>query len=217
METVKIGVFVTSHIQLLDLACIDVFEMMGKPYLGAIDLSEPIIDMAPNVEIFHISPSPAGTAIPASANARLITTHCISDHEVQPGRLDILVVLGSRTEGTYDKEVMEFLRGHAEDDSTDILIISGGIALCRDAGLLKGRTIAEPQGFRNTLNCGFKDVRLVGDKSRWTQDGNLWSSGGMANGNDLIAAYVLQSQHFAKPVAEIALSIAQIGHRSQEF
>jgi hypothetical protein len=41
--------------------------------------------------------------------------------------------------------------------------------------------------------------------------------GGITNGNDLVAAYARQSRHFPAPVVEMALQMADVGDRPQEY
>lgn len=48
-------------------------------------------------------------------------------------------------------------------------------------------------------------MQLVGDRYRWVQDGNFWSSGGVTNGNDLMAAYARANKHWPPVIVELGL------------
>lgn len=39
----------------------------------------------------------------------------------------------------------------------------------------------------------------------------------MTNGNDLVAAYARQSEHFPRPVVEVALAMTDTGDRAQRY
>lgn len=236
METVKIGVLVPGPVQLLELACVDIFHLMSKSHLASLELSEALVDSSPNVEIFYIASSPAEGSISASSNAQITATHSVKDAEVQPGKLDILLVLGSGTKGPRDQDILDFLRGHVADDSTDVLVGSTGVYLGGDAGVLRGKGVAGPRALQDDLKARYEGVDFVGDRFRWVQDGRLWSGGkivvvservehvltrfsigSMANCNDLVAAYALRSSHFARPIAEIGIAMADFGDRPQQY
>ncbi|KAI0396122.1 ThiJ/PfpI family protein [Xylariaceae sp. FL0594] len=103
--------------------------------------------------------------------------------------------------------------------TTDILSVCTGILICGEAGLLaNGRTVCGPRGMQHVIRERYPGVRLVGERLRWVRDGNLWSSGGITNGNDLAAAYARQNpRHFPPSVVEIALKMADVGDRPQAY
>ncbi|KAI1330128.1 ThiJ/PfpI family protein [Xylariaceae sp. FL0255] len=236
---IKLGVFIPGEVQLLDLACVDVLHMMSKEYLSVIPmLPKHIVGIAPSVDIFYItitntntSSSPSSQTptqnpnqdgsnllVPLSAKATLRATHTLSAPEVQPGNLDILLVPGPEPSATWEKPVLDFLRAHAESPGTDILSICTGIFLCGAAGLLdNGRTACGPRGLQDVVRAKHPGAKLVGEKYRWIQDGNFWSSGGITNGNDLVAAYTRTGKHFPSAVVEIACKMADVGDREQVY
>lgn len=57
-KTVRIGVFIPTDCQLLDMACVDVFGTMSYEYISMLgDLAPaPIVNLAPSVQIFCKSP-----------------------------------------------------------------------------------------------------------------------------------------------------------------
>ncbi|OLN94200.1 Isonitrile hydratase 4 [Colletotrichum chlorophyti] len=232
-KTVKIGVFVPSECQLLDMACVDVLWMASKEYLGPMDfLPRHLAELAPSVRIFYITSTPGspesdGNNTPKlgpgllqlTAGVRIQTTHDILDPEVQPGKLDVVLVPGPDPGASWGEDVLEFLRGHAaRHEETDVLSVCTGIFLCGAAGLLEGKTVCGPRGVQDMLKGRYPGVKFVGEKFRWYQDGNLWTCGGITNGNDLVAAYIRSSsRHFPAPIAEIACQMADVGERGQLY
>ncbi|KAI0434547.1 ThiJ/PfpI family protein [Xylaria sp. FL1042] len=218
-SSVKIGVFIPSGSQLLDLACIDVFHMMSKEYLSVIPmLPKHIPDIAPSVEIFYItSPEMKSEMVPLTANLNVRATHDITDAEVQPGKLDIVLVPGPDPSESWEKPILDFLQAHSKCETTDVLSVCTGIYLCGAAGLLDGRTACGPRGLQDDIRKKHPTAKLVGEKYRWIQDGNFWSSGGITNGNDLVAAYARAGKHFPSAVVEMACKMADVGGRSQSY
>ncbi|KAL2132018.1 hypothetical protein VTI74DRAFT_4302 [Chaetomium olivicolor] len=219
--TVRIGVFMSSQCQLLDMACVDILGSMSHEYLSCLgDLAPPpIVKLAPNVQIFYISTIQPGQPIPLTSAARLCCTHHISDPAVQPGQLDIILVPGPDPSLDWSdrKDATDWLAAHAARPETDILSICTGIYICGAAGLLKGKKACGPRGLQGDLAKKFEGVNWVGEELRWVRDGNLWSSGGITNGNDLVSAYARLSSHFPGPVVELGLLMTETGDRPQTY
>ncbi|KAK6864690.1 DJ-1/PfpI family domain-containing protein [Apiospora arundinis] len=238
---VRIGVFIPTECQLLDVACVDIFGTISHEYmtLCAGLIPQAVIDLAPSVRISYISggPAPSPTTAAASAAAivkepmasdhtaasnRVIPPHVGTCHyteaAVAPGKLDIVLVPGPDPNTTFEAGAIEWLRRQGDVETTDILSICTGILLCGEAGLLKGRTACGPRGLQDKIRDRFgHDVILKGTELRWAQDGRFWSSGGVTNGNDLVAAYARQSKHFPRPVVEVALAMTDTGDRAQKY
>lgn len=178
---VKIGVFIPTDAQLLDTACIDVLAMMSKEYLSLLaDIPKHIVDIAPNVTIYYITTKGNGSIIPLTAGMRIQATHDLSHPDVQPGKLDILLVPGPDPSGSWDEQTLQFLRDHCECVRTDILSVCTGIFVCGAAGIIDGRTVCGPRGLQDQLKKKHPSAKFVGEKYRWFQDGNFWSSGGFS-------------------------------------
>ncbi|KZL87840.1 hypothetical protein CI238_05505 [Colletotrichum incanum] len=229
-KTVKIGVFIPSECQLLDMACIDVFAMMSKEYLRGLPmLPKHISALAPSVSFFYITaPAAAGVETTEShpqkllqltAGVKMQATHDILHPDVQPGKLDIVLVPGPDPNANWDEDVLGFLKDHAEQrEATDVLSVCTGVFLCGAAGLLEGRMVCGPRGLQDVLRKRFPGAEFVGEKYRWFQDGNFWSCGGITNGNDLVAAYARSSKkHFPAAIAEIGCQMADVGDRAQLY
>ncbi len=179
-RTVRIGVFIPSECQLLDLACVDVFGSMSHEYLTNLEfLPSAVTDLAPDVDISYIGTiQPGGQeSVHATSGLRIATTHHLSDPAVGPGKLDIVFVPGPDPRGSWDKETTQWLAAQGACEDTDILSVCTGIFICGEAGLLKGRRVCGPRGLQKQLKERFEGATWLGDELRWVQDGNFWSSG----------------------------------------
>ncbi|KAI1374127.1 class I glutamine amidotransferase-like protein [Hypoxylon crocopeplum] len=178
-----------------------------------------VIDLAPSVQIYYVGSVQAGEPIKLTANETILATHHYGDAEVAPGKLDIVLVPGPDPYSPFDQGAVRWLAAQGNTEGVDILSVCTGIFLCGEAGLLKGRSACGPRGIQEFIKTkGYGEKELVGHKYRWTQDGNLWSSGGVTNGNDLVAAYCRASpHHFPKPIVEIACETTDVGDRAREY
>jgi transcriptional regulator GlxA family with amidase domain len=180
-KQIKIGVYIPSDTQLLDLACVDVFYMMSKEYISILPMvPKHMAAIAPSVSISYITVGAADKKDPIvqlTSFVNIVASHDISHPDVQPGKMDIILVPGPDPNAKFSEEVTDFLKKHAECPTTDILSVCTGIYLCGEAGILKGRTACGPRGLQDDLAKRYSGVKLVGTKYRWIQDGNFWSSG----------------------------------------
>ncbi|EPE04053.1 hypothetical protein F503_04901 [Ophiostoma piceae UAMH 11346] len=216
---VKIGVYIPGDAQLLDVACVDVLGMMSSDYMTAAGLPEQLVAVAPMVNIVYITTveTMAKKAVQLTSSMTMVPTHDILHPDVQPGKLDVVVIPGPAPDLVLASDDREFLRRHAEEPATDILSICTGIYVCGQAGILAGKKACGPRDLQGDIAAKFPGVTLLGDTQRWAHDGNLWSSGGITNGNDMVAAYARASKHFPPPVVELACSIADVGERGQMY
>ncbi|KXH37545.1 ThiJ/PfpI family protein [Colletotrichum simmondsii] len=232
-KMVKIGVFMPSECQLLDMACVDVLFMMSREYLGGLPMiPKHIPNLAPSVEIYYISakacpssssnpgsnPTPEAAEhlvpplLPLTAGVKIQPTHDVSSPEVQPGMLDILLVPGPDPAASWDEETLAFLRGHADEEGeggkgrrTDVLSVCTGAFLCGAAGILEGRRVCGPRGLQDVLKKRFPGASCM-------------FTGGITNGNDLVVAYARSSERrlFPGPTVEIAYFVNSISTESRQ-
>lgn len=103
----------------------------------------------------------------------------MSSPEVQPGKLDIVLIPGPDPSLPVDEESKRWLAAHAAVPTTDILSVCTGAYICGAAGILKGKKFCGPRGLQDDLKTKFGDqgVTWLGGELRWVQDGNIWSSG----------------------------------------
>ncbi|EFZ00218.1 DUF4066 domain protein [Metarhizium robertsii] len=215
---IKIGVFIPNGAQFLDVACVDSFGVMSKKYLGVLPfIPSHVSSLAPDVSIYYVSSPKQGPEIPLTSGAVLKATHVYTDEEVAPGKLDMVVVPGPDPTEKFAEEGLKWLRGHAETEGVDVLSICTGLFICASAGIADGKRASGPRGLQDWLKESFPKLNLVGDKYRWVQDGNFWSSGGVTNGNELVAAYARASNRWAQPVVEAGLMMTEVGDRGQFY
>ncbi|XDG07156.1 hypothetical protein ABKA04_006771 [Annulohypoxylon sp. FPYF3050] len=181
-------------------------------------LPKAFLDLAPSVQIHYIGTVPAGQPIALTSNQGLVATNHYSDAEVAPGKLDIVVIPGPDPFKEFEKGSLEWLKKQSEVPGVDVLSICSGIMICGEAGLLKGKKACGPRGMQDMIKAkGFGEKELVGHKFRWIQDGNFWSSGGVTNGNDLVAAYCRASHHFPTPLVDVICEMIDVGDRPQVY
>lgn len=179
-KTVRIGVFIPTGAQLLDMACVDVFGSMSASYISSLVaagfLPAHVAAAAPAVEICYITsaadrpaadgvigPNSEGDAtdIPLTAGARVRATHVLTDPTVRPGSLDVLLVPGPDPRDKWSEETLAFLKAHFDADvpgqgrKTDVLSVCTGIVLCGEAGILRGRKACGPRGMQKELQSRF--------------------------------------------------------------
>ncbi|KAI0385849.1 ThiJ/PfpI family protein [Hypomontagnella monticulosa] len=220
-RTVRIGVFIPTECQLLDAASVDIMGSMSHEYMTMISdfMPKAIVDLAPVIKIHYIGSVQAGEPIKLTSNESIVATNHFSDAEVAPGKLDIVLVPGPDPKTQFADEPIAWLRAQGNTAGVDILSVCTGIFLCGQAGLLKGKNVCGPRSLQDMIKAkGFGEKALVGGKYRWNQDGNLWSSGGVTNGNDLVAAYARASpHHFPAPIVKIACEMTDTGDRAREY
>lgn len=175
---IKIGVFIPNGAQFLDVACVDSLGVMSKEYLGITPfLPAHVAAIAPDVSVYYISTPEQGSEIKLTSGAVMKATHIYTDDEVAPGKLDIIVVPGPDPTETFAEGGLKWLREQAGTKGVDVLSICTGLFICASAGIADGKRASGPRGLQSMLKDKFPKVKLVGDKYRWVQDGNFWSSG----------------------------------------
>ena len=176
----RIGVFIPTTVQLLDLSPIDLLGMLDPAYLTACNLPSPIVSCGTPSTIHYISTPSNGTHMELTASASLKITKTILDSEVQPGMLDILLIPGPDPKAIFEEDVLAFLRGHVdwkgEGKKTDVLSVCTGVILLGQSGVLKGKTACGPRVIVPLFTKQFQNTTWE-DKKRWVKDGNIWSSG----------------------------------------
>ncbi|KAI1461635.1 ThiJ/PfpI family protein [Annulohypoxylon moriforme] len=219
-HTVRIGVFIPTDCQVLDAAAVDIMGSLSYEYMSMVAsmLPKTFLALAPSVQIHYIGTVPAGQPIQLTANQGLVATNHYSDPEVAPGKLDIVLIPGPDPFKEFERGALEWLKAQSEVPGLDVLSICTGILVCGEAGLLKGKTACGPRGMQDVIRGkGFGEKELVGHKFRWVQDGNFWSSGGVTNGNDLVAAYCRASHHFPTPLVDVMCEMVDVGDRPQVY
>ncbi|RMZ83945.1 hypothetical protein DV737_g1372, partial [Chaetothyriales sp. CBS 132003] len=233
----NIGVLFVSSPQLLDVGAVDLLAMADKAYLRACELPDPVVELGlDTVNIQYISEnvkapveSPSATqthAFTAPEHTTLLSTTGklnfqltadITSSSVAPGTLDILVIPGPDPAARPSPAMTEFIRSHANADTTDILVICTGSFLAAHTGVLDGKTATGPRPLvESHLKKFFPKVNWTDDR-RWVVDesGKLWTSGAITNGLDLVAEYLRKK---VRPeLAQLICSMADVGARSAAY
>ncbi|KAE8452154.1 hypothetical protein EG329_001621 [Mollisiaceae sp. DMI_Dod_QoI] len=218
-EHLHIGVFIPQTVQLLDLSPIDLFGMLNPEYLRACQLPEPLCALGIPSTIHYVSVPGTGTHVELTASASLKVTKTIDDPEVQPGKLDILLCPGPDPAAIFEEPTLKFLRGHAswkgkDGKTVDILSVCTGAILLGQSGILKGKKASGPRAIVPKLRKSFPDVEWI-DNKRWVHDGNVWTSGGITNGQEMVAFYIREK--FPGPMAEAVIAMADVGDKGIDY
>lgn len=185
--------------------------------------------------------SPQGTAAneigiaPLTADLRLIVSD-LNEAKFKPGQLDILFIPGPDPKSVASKACQSFVKSHAEYGQADIISVCTGIYPICYSGICDAKTVTGPRGLLPELRGKFKGVKAFEDQ-RWSQDiitskrtdsvssaklsgektrdAELWTSAGITNGHDCVAAYI--KAHFNTELAEIICRMADVGDRPQSY
>ncbi|KAI0022274.1 class I glutamine amidotransferase-like protein [Xylariomycetidae sp. FL0641] len=219
--TLAVGVFIPADCQLLDAASVDIFGTLSHEYLAPL-MGAGILPSAsaPSVTVYWIGGAADKQPIPMTSKCRVLPTHHFSDPEVAPGKLDIVLVPGADpTLGPAPADAVDWLKRQGETPGVDVLSVCSGLLLCGQAGLVRGRRACGPRDLQDFIRSkGFGEKELVGDRLRWVQDGNLWSSGAITNGNDLVVAYCrADPKRFPRPLVDFVCEVVGVGDRPQEY
>lgn len=180
---------------------------------------------------------------PLTANMTIQLTTSITDPSVQPGHLTILLIPGPDPSAAPSQRTKTFISSHATCGTSDIITICTGIFPACYSGICDDKTVTAPRGFGSQLTKKFPKVKKFEDL-RWTKDvltssttstsmsatiskqseiennkelrpAELWTSAGITNGHDCIAAYI--RTHFDRELGDVVVRMADIGERSQKY
>lgn len=95
-------------------------------------------------------------------------------------------------------------------------VCTGVIPVLR-SGVLGQKTVTAPRLLIPGLEKEFPDVEFV--EKRWWRDGKVWTSGGVTNGLDMMAAFCREGfgEGEGGVVVETVLGMADVGERGQEY
>ncbi|TDL17777.1 class I glutamine amidotransferase-like protein [Rickenella mellea] len=207
----QVGILLLPPVQLLDVAAVDLLGMFTPEYVkyfqdipGMADLSK----HARAMEFHYITEAGPGSHAELTGGVKFVVTDSLES----VGRLDILVVPGPEITYKTSPAVLAFLRQKYEEVSTLFTICSGVLPVA-SAGILTGKAATGPLAIVPMLRAQFPDVKW--EEKRWVHDGKIWSSGGITNGLDMMAAYV--RENFPAPLAELVCKGADVGDRGVEY
>lgn len=182
----RIGVLIPEEVQLLDLSSVDLFPMLSQDYLRRCQLPESLWSHGiPSVEIYYIAETPAGSLGDTTAGARIRITHSIDDAEVQPGKLDIILIPGPFPPATTTDKVKAFAQAHLKHSEsaevtdakkTVFLVVCTGSFVAGNCGLFDGKVATGPRFVLPDLAKLYPKAKWDSSR-RWVRDGKVWSCG----------------------------------------
>ncbi|KAL5359980.1 class I glutamine amidotransferase-like protein [Aspergillus floccosus] len=209
-NVLTVGVLMFGVNQFLDVSAVDLLGMLSKKYLKYAEMPQSLQDQALDLEIRYISDVPGYH--PLTADAALQVTHLMDSPECAPGKLDILILPGS-DKFTPSQGVLDFIRDHSASLKTTVLAICTGTWLAAAAGVFDGKTATGPRAFYEELRRQYPQVNWV--DQRWAQDGKTWSSGNIANGQDMMSAFI--QQRWPGILSETTLGMSEVARRKQTY
>ncbi|KAJ6111915.1 hypothetical protein N7523_007976 [Penicillium sp. IBT 18751x] len=215
MTPLRVGVLLVDSVQLLDLAAVDLLFMATPEYLKEIGMPKPLQDLGRPCEIHYIGRDGPNAQSPVTSQMSLRLTDSLTDAAVAPGKLDLLYIPGPPPKSMPPSiEYLDFVRKH-NTAATTIVTICTGVLVVAHAGITKDKTATAPRFLIPYLRKQFPETKLWSDALRFTSDGNLWTSGGITNGHDLIAAYLYTI--YPTPLVNTVLAVADIALRPPEY
>ncbi|KAJ5210776.1 DJ-1 domain InhA-type [Penicillium cf. griseofulvum] len=213
--SLRIGVLLVGTVQLLDLAAIDLLYMTTPEYLQECSLPQPLVDMGRPCSIDYIAHDGANRTVNTTSQMTIQLTNSLTDAAVSPGKLNILVIPGPPPKAMPPaEEYLDFVRDHFAAD-TPILSVCTGAFVIGYAGITKGREVTAPRLLIPEMKRRFPEAKLWDDSVRVARDGNLWTSGGITNGHDLVIAYL--REHYPAALVNTILVAADIPVRPAAY
>ncbi|KAJ5592461.1 hypothetical protein N7537_009365 [Penicillium hordei] len=211
----RIGVLLVGTVQLLDLSAVDLLYMTTPEYLQECSLPQPLIDLGRPCEIHYIAHNGPNKTVNTTSQMSLQLTDSLTDSAVSPGKLDILLIPGPPPKAMPPaEEYLDFVRAHFAAD-TPILSICTGAFIIGYAGIVKGREVTAPRLLIPEMRRRFPEAKIWDDSVRVARDGNLWTSGGITNGHDLVAGYL--REHYPAALVNTILVAADIPSRPAAY
>lgn len=224
----RVAALLVHPFQFLDLAPIDLFHMLSKQYLRECRLPQPLINSGiDDVEICYVAEDTGKNGddgedtvklADMTASARIQITHGLDDPSIQPGCIDILFIPGPDPSIIPSERICNFVRRHAEIQDTTIMSVCTGVYVLGYSGVLDNKVVTGPRALIGMeLKKKFPRAKWR-DNNRWEVDssGRLWTSGGIANGLDMVAAYLKQRDGWGV-LAEFVCGFADVGDRAREY
>ncbi|KAF7714870.1 DJ-1_PfpI domain-containing protein [Penicillium ucsense] len=214
-QPLRIGVLLVNCVQLLDLAALDLLFMTSPEWLADINMPQEILEMGRPCEIYYITREGPNTHAPVTCQLSIQVTHSLKDAAVAPGALDILFVPGPPPRVMPPaEEYLEYTRQH-NSAGTTIMTVCTGALVAAHAGITKGRVATAPRFLIENVKKAFPEAKIWDETLRVTRDGNLWMSGGVTNGHDLVAEYI--RMHYPEPVVNVVLGTADVAPRALKY
>ncbi|PLN82128.1 ThiJ/PfpI family protein [Aspergillus taichungensis] len=212
--SLTIGVLLLPNTQLLDLSCIDLLSMTSPTYLSACNLPPTLLHLSHATQIHYIGLGGPGTLTPLTSNINLQLTASPTDEHVSPGHLNALLIPGTDPNVVPETPYLDFIRRH-HAQGTQILAVCTGSFVLGHAGILSGRVCTGPRLLVPVLRERFPEAKEWVQSVRVVRDGNVWTSGAITNGHDLIIQYLRTIA--SAPLVNAVSIMADLPARSVEY
>ncbi|KAH8807300.1 class I glutamine amidotransferase-like protein [Xylogone sp. PMI_703] len=218
-KPLKYGVIIYPGFQLIDVAGpVDILNVASSHVPGiSLSLIAPTLDP---ISTKPTSKPPLG--LPEfTTSQQLIPTHTFDN---APADLDVLIVPGGV--GSFDpqdvtKPNLNIVRPIASfvkeryPQLQFLLTVCTGSGIASQTGLLDGKKATMFKGAWPIITKWREAVNWV-PRSRWTEDGNIWTSGGVSSGMDLMFAFI-QRVYGEEVAGQVAAEMEFIRHEDPSY
>ncbi|KAI4239330.1 MAG: hypothetical protein L6R40_005545 [Gallowayella cf. fulva] len=206
----KVGILLlSSGVQLMDVAPVDMLGMLEKGYVQACQLPEHLVAKALNIEYYFVNETGEGPN-QMTGGFKVAVTHSI---ETCPP-LDILLIGGPLPSYRPSPAVQHFVQNQY-DHVRALLTICTGYIPALYSGIFEGKTATAPQGLLPMLREEKPEVKWV--EKRWVRDGKVWSSGAIANGVEMMASFMREEFGEQREITETMLGLADFAKRGTVY
>ncbi|KAH8116693.1 class I glutamine amidotransferase-like protein [Phellopilus nigrolimitatus] len=209
-------------VQLLDTAAIDLFGMISPEFLLECGYPAHVAKLGQRFEYAYIAEEGPGTMAQLTSGLKCEVTNSLES----AGKLDFLFIPGPLPSLSYaPSEAMKaFIRQKLTEVRAILGVCTGTFPLAR-SGVLSGRRATATRMFLPALRAEFPDVLWT--EKRWEHDSGsgagsdaereaeIWTSGGIVNGIDMIAAYIKGA--YPAEVSAALDDIGEVAERPQAY
>ncbi|KAA6415078.1 MAG: hypothetical protein FRX48_01830 [Lasallia pustulata] len=185
----QVGVLLCGEgVQLLDVSPVDLLGMLQPQYIRACQLPQSLADMSIEMEIHFISETGHGPH-QLTGGMKCAVTHSLNTCPA----LSILIV----------------------QSGSVLFSVCTGIFVALPTDLLQSKRATAPRMLLPMLRAQHPETHW--EEKRWVRDGHLWSSGGVTNGLDMMAAFMRERWPERRQLVECVLEMADVGGRGQDY
>ncbi|KAL8788111.1 MAG: hypothetical protein Q9213_001869 [Squamulea squamosa] len=205
----KVGVLLCGPVQLMDVAPVDMLGMLDKEYVEFAHLPEHIASKALTIEFYFINETGEGPN-PMTGGFKVAVTH--SSSTCPP--LDVLLIGGPPPSYRPSPAIQSFIKTQYAHVRALLTVCTGYIPVLY-SGILNNKSATAPQGLLPMLKEEMPNVKWV--EKRWVRDGKVWSSGAVANGLELMGAFMREEFKDIGELVEAMLGMADFGVRGEGY
>ncbi|KAL8720473.1 MAG: hypothetical protein Q9225_002661 [Loekoesia sp. 1 TL-2023] len=209
----KVGVFlVESGTQFLDVVPIDMLGMLHPGYVRVVagSVGQPSL-AGKGLDIEHYFINETGESLnQMTGGFKIEITHSITT--CPP--LDILLIGGPPPDYRPSPATQQFLQKQYQHVQAFLTVCTGCIPALF-SGILDGKTATAPRGMIPMLKKEAPHVKWV--EKRWARDGKVWTSGAIANGQEMMVAFMREEFPELREATEMVLKFSDVAVRGAEY